>query len=271
LNSRRRAFSLLLAVGLASAAGLALSQEKPFEPVEGQAGKDVVWVPTPHALVEKMLDMAKLTPQDYVIDLGSGDGRNVIAAAKRGTRGHGVEYNPKMVELSRRNAAKAGVSHLATFIEGDMYTADISKATVMPLFLLTENLDKVRSKFLDLKPGSRIVVNGFRISEWEADATETAEGDCGNWCTAYLYIVPAKVAGTWRTEEGELVIEQKFQRFTGTLASGGTRTPIKDGRLNGDRFSFTAGKARYTGRVTGNTMSGETTGSKTAAWTATRK
>jgi hypothetical protein len=272
LNTRRRVFSSLLAASVALAvAGAGLAQEKPFEPVEGQAGKDVVWVPTPYALVEKMLDMAKLTPQDYVIDLGSGDGRNVIAAAKRGTRGHGVEYNPKMVELSRRNAAKAGVSHLATFIEGDMYVADISKATVMPMFLLTENLDKVRSKLFNLKPGSRIVVNGFKISDWEPDATDTAEGDCGNWCTAYLWIVPAKVAGTWRLAEGELALEQKFQKFTGTLSANGSRVEIKGGRLNGEQFSFTAGAARYAGRVSGNTMQGTVTGSTSGNWTATRK
>jgi hypothetical protein len=248
-----------------------LGEDKEFVPVEGQAGKDVVWVPTPYALVEKMLDMAKLTPQDYVIDLGSGDGRNVIAAAKRGARGHGVEYNPKMVELSRRNAAKAGVSHLATFIEGDMYTADISKATVMPMFLLTENLDKIMPKFLDLKPGTRLVVNGFRISGWEADETGTAEGDCGSWCTAYLWIVPAKVEGTWRLAEGELVLAQKFQKFTGTLSVNGKRTEIKDGHLNGDEFRFTAGGARYTGRVNGNSMQGQVSGSTSGSWTATKK
>jgi hypothetical protein len=163
------------------------------------------------------------------------------------------------------------VSKLATFVEGDMYTADISKADVMPMFLLTENLDKVRSKLLDLKPGSRIVVNGFKISGWEPDATDTAEGDCGNWCTAYLWIVPAKVEGTWRVAEGELTLKQTFQNFTGTLTAGGTRTAIKDGKLNGAEFSFTAGGARYAGRVNGNTMQGQVSGSTSGAWTATRK
>ena len=129
----------------------------PFEPTPGQAGKDVVWVPTPPELVEKMLDMAKVTPQDIVMDLGSGDGRNVIAAAKRGARAIGFEFNPDMVALSRRLAQEAGVPDRATFVEGDMFEADISKATVLALFLLPSNLDKLAPKFLALKPGTRIV------------------------------------------------------------------------------------------------------------------
>ena len=144
----------------------------------GQAGKDVVWVPTPPELVEKMLDMARVTPQDVVIDLGSGDGRNVISAAKRGARAIGVEYNPDMVALSRQKAQEAGVADRATFIEGDMYEADISKATVLALFLLTSNLDKLAPKFLALKPGTRIVNNTFHVTNWEADASETIEGTC---------------------------------------------------------------------------------------------
>src|SRR5262249_31901239 len=178
---------------IAFAGGTALAQtaQKPFEPVVGQSGKDVVWVPTPFVLVEKMLDMAGVTPQDYVVDLGSGDGRNVIAAAKRGARALGVEFNPKMVQLSKRNAAKEGVADKATFVEGDMYEADISEATVLALFLLTENLNKLAPKFMDLRPGTRIVANGFGIDGWNADETGRADGDCGSWCTAYLYIVPA--------------------------------------------------------------------------------
>jgi SAM-dependent methyltransferase len=183
-------------VSIAGSGALAQSAEKPFEPVVGQEGKDVVWVPTPHVLVEKMLDMAKVTPQDFVIDLGSGDGRNVIAAAKRGARALGVEYNLSMVELSQSLATREGVSDKAKFVQGDMYEADISQATVLALFLLTENLNKLTPKFLDLRPGSRIVANGFPIEGWDADETGRADGDCGSWCTAYLYIVPAKVTGT---------------------------------------------------------------------------
>ena len=143
-----------------------------YEPTVGQPGKDVVWVPTPPELVERMLDMAKVTPQDFVMDLGSGDGRNIIAAAKRGARAIGVEYNPDMVELSRRQAKEAGVADKATFVQGDMYEADISKATVMALFLLPTNLEKLQDKFLALKPGSRIVLNTFTIGGWEPEHRE---------------------------------------------------------------------------------------------------
>jgi len=245
--------------------------QQPYEPVEGQAGKDVVWVPTPPVLVEKMLDMARVTPQDFVIDLGSGDGRNVIAAARRGARALGVEYNADMVEFSRRLAAREGVAERAEFIQGDMFEADISQATVLALFLLTENLNRLVPKFLELKPGSRIVVNGFEIDGWRADETGSVEGDCDAWCTAYLYIVPATVAGGWRLPDGKLRLEQKFQELTGTLTSGAARTPIANGRLHGDRISFTVDGTEYVGRVEGNTMSGELKGRATGGWTATRK
>jgi SAM-dependent methyltransferase len=256
---------------MAATAALAQEAKEPFQPVEGQAGKDVVWVPTPPVLVEKMLDMARVTPQDYVMDLGSGDGRNVIAAAKRGARALGVEWNQDMVELSRRVAAGEGVADKAAFVRGDMYEADISQATVLALFLLTENLNKMVPKFLEMKPGSRIVVNGFEIDDWRADETGRADGECGSWCTAYLYIVPARVAGTWRLPEGRLKLEQRFQEVTGALASGGITTAITNGRLRGDHISFTVGGIEYAGRVVGDTMSGDLKGSATGAWTATRK
>src|SRR5262245_26040214 len=224
-----------------AAAQNAQDAEQPFEPVSGQAGKDVVWVPTPAVLVEKMLDMAKVTPADFVMDLGSGDGRNIIAAAKRGARALGVEYNPDMVKLSQRLADKEGVGAKAQFVEGDMYEADISQATVLALFLLPENLDRLVQKFLDLKPGSRIVLNTFGISGWAADRVEFAEGDCGQWCEALLYIVPAKVAGQWRLPQGTLTLEQRFQVLSGSLDAAGKRLEISDGRVDGDQIRFTAG------------------------------
>jgi SAM-dependent methyltransferase len=275
LNISKRALGawttacFLLAAGPASAAEQA--SEAFYEPIVGQEGKDVVWVPTPQDLVEKMLDMAAVTPRDFVMDLGSGDGRNVIAAAKRGARALGVEYNPEMVELSRRIAVKEGVAERASFVQGDMYEADVSKATVLALFLLTENLNKLVHKFLDMKPGSRIVVNGFEIDGWTADETGKAGGDCGNWCTAYLYIVPAKVTGAWRLGNGTLRLDQKFQQLTGTLTTAGNVTPITFGRLRGDEIRFTVGGVSYVGRVNGNTMRGEIKGSKVTAWTAVRK
>jgi SAM-dependent methyltransferase len=191
-----RLMRLVLLVCLACVAAPAVAQEPlPFVPQPGQAGKDVVWVPTPGVLVEKMLDVAKVTANDYVIDLGSGDGRNVIAAAKRGAQALGVEFNPQMVALSKAIALKEGVSDRATFVEGDMYTADISRATALILFLLPQNLEKLVPAFLSLRPGTRIVDNTFAIPGWEPDVTETAEGDCGSWCKALMWIVPAKVDG----------------------------------------------------------------------------
>jgi SAM-dependent methyltransferase len=260
---------LLLCFAFVAAGALAQEAAKPdarlYEPTIGQEGKDVVWVPTPDVLVEKMLDLAKVTPQDYVMDLGSGDGRNIIAAAKRGAHGTGVEYNPDMVELAKALAAKAGVGDKAQFVRGDMFEADISKATVMALFLLPDNLSRLIPKFIDLKPGTRMVLNGFAVPGWDPDVTERAEGDCGSWCTAYLYFVPAKVAGTWQLSQGELVLEQTFQKVTGKLSRGGKRMDITDGLLKGDLLTFTAGGTKYEGRVNGETMSG-----MGGAWTAKR-
>lgn len=251
-----------LVIGLLLAAQPAGAQEKPFEPVVGQAGKDVVWVPTPEALVEKMLDMAKVTPQDVVMDLGSGDGRNIIGAAKRGATSTGFEFNPEMVALANRLAKEAGVSDKARFVEGDMFEADISQATVMALFLLPDNLRKLRDKFFNLRPGSRLVLNTFAIPDWEADASEKIEGDCVSWCTSLLYIVPAKVAGTWKTPQGELMLNQAFQNVTGTLTSGG-KTVNVTGKLSGDAINLNAGGTEMVGKVTGDRIDGQ-------GWSATR-
>ncbi len=193
-----------LALLIAAAPAPAAAQSATFKPEVGQPGKDVVWVPTPEVMVEKMLDMAKVGPDDFVIDLGSGDGRNVIGAAKRGARALGVEYNPDMVELSRRNATAAGVGERARFERGDMYEADISKASVMALFLLPSNLLQLRPKFLALAPGSRIVSNTFLIADWTPDASDRLDG-CEMWCEVHLWIVPAQAGGTlapagWRAD-----------------------------------------------------------------------
>jgi SAM-dependent methyltransferase len=262
--------TLCCIVAATTGAALAETSQQAFQPVVGQEGKDVVWVPTPPKLVEKMLDMAAVTPQDYVIDLGSGDGRNVIAAAKRGARALGVEYNPNMVELSSRSAAAEGVADKATFVQGDMYEADISQATVLALFLLPENLRKLTPKFLALRPGTRIVANHFGIEGWDADETERTDGECPSWCTALLYIVPAKVAGKWRLGDGELALDQKFQRVSGTLTSSTTSAPIENGRLRGDQISFSVNGAEYAGRVKGDTMQVNVKGSSSGQWTATR-
>ncbi len=265
-----RVFQLALALCFVSTAGLAQTPDKPYEPIVGQEGKDVVWVPTPAVTVEKMLDVAKITPEDFVMDLGSGDGRNIIAAAKRGVRGLGVEFNADMVEFSRRVAAREGVEELAQFVEGDMFAADLSKATVLALFLLPDNLNKLMPNFLDLKPGTRIVLNHFGIDGWEPDETTRADGDCGSWCTVLLLIVPAKVEGKWQLPQGELVLEQKFQKLTGKLKSGGAEQAV-EGRMLGDRITFTAGGVTYEGRVDGERITGVTKGRVAGAWTAVRK
>jgi SAM-dependent methyltransferase len=183
-------------------------------------------VPTSEALVEKMFDVAGLTPRDFVIDLGSGDGRMIIAAAKRGARGLGVEFNPDLVEYSKRVAEEAGVSDKAEFVQGDMFAADISKATVLALFLLPEHFRKLTPKFLDLAPGSRIVVNTFGIPDWEPDRVERIEEGCESWCEAKLYIVPARVAGTWQLPQGTLNLSQEFQQVSGTMTAGGNSVPV---------------------------------------------
>jgi hypothetical protein len=274
-----RVSRLVIAASLAvltSGSVAAQQTQGPFEPQVGQAGKDVVWVPTEEALVEKMLDLAKVTPQDFVIDLGSGDGRNVIAAAKRGARALGVEYNPQMVELSKRNAESAGVAGRATFVEGDMYEADISQATALVLFLLPVNLEKLTPKFLDLKPGTRIVDNTFEIPGWKPDVSERLEANCATWCTALLWIVPAKVEGTWGlagpgSTDGQITIDQEFQVITGTLTAGANAAPIENGRLQGDQIMFSAAGAQYTGRVNGDMIEGTVkSGAGERRWTATR-
>jgi len=241
---------LLIAIAglLLSTLSLTAQRSTPFTPEVGQPGKDVVWVPTPEPLVEKMLDLAKVGRDDFVIDLGSGDGRNVIGAARRGARALGVEYNPDMVELSRRKAAEAGVSDRATFERGDMYQADISRATVMALFLLPSNLLQLRPKFLALAPGSRIVSNTFLIADWTPDASTSLEEACEMWCEAHLWIVPAQAGGRWRMRGGELTLTQAFQKLTGTMTTDGTAAPVT-GTLRGEDVELTSGATVWRGRI----------------------
>src|SRR4029434_6010613 len=264
---RQLLLALFLPLIVAGASALAQPAKDEFQPQVGQAGSDVIWVPTPQTLVDKMLDMAKVTPKDYVMDLGSGDGRTVITAAKRGAKARGIEYNPDMVELSKRNAAKEGVNDKASFVNADLFESDFSDATVITLFLLPDINIRLRPKILDMKPGTRVVSNSFTMGEWTADETFTAGNGCGSWCTAYLWIVPAKVDGTWQLPQGELALKQTFQMVSGTLRSGNVSTPIT-GRLNGDQISFTAGANQYAGRVNGNVMEGNV--GPSGSWKASR-
>ena len=268
---------LTLALGLP---GCAVAQDREYTPTVGQEGKDVIWVPTPQALVEKMLDMAKLTPQDIHYDLGSGDGRTVITAAKRGAQAFGVEFNPDMVALSERAAAKEGVSARAKFINGDIFQTDFSRATVVTLYLLPSLNVKLRPTILKMKPGTRVVSHAFNMDDWQPDQTESVEGR-----TAYLWIVPAPVEGAWRwngsgsgPREYQLRLRQQFQKIEGDVQLDGRRGELRDARLRGDQISFTvidaSGERRdFSGRVAGNSIQGSTKSlgaSGEAGWSATR-
>lgn len=260
---RRTALALLLAASGAAfcSAALAQAQKAPasstsaYEPQSGQEGKDVVWVPTPQAVVDKMLDMARVNPRDFVMDLGSGDGRLVVTAARRGARALGVEYNPDMVELSKRNAAKAGVAGKAAFIKADLFETDFSKATVITMFLLPEINLKLRPKILALKPGTRIVSNTFTMGDWEADqkATIGGKGCEASWCTALLWIVPARVAGTHKLPQGELTLKQNYQTLSGFLRTEGKSYALS-GKVSGEEVRFRAGGRTYRGRMNGKTL-----------------
>jgi precorrin-6B methylase 2 len=249
-------FALFLAVIVATSSAQARPAKDDYKPQVGQEGKDVIWVPTPQELVDKMLDMAKVTPKDYVIDLGSGDGRTVITAAKRGAKALGIEYNPDMVELSKRNAAKEGVSDRANFVKADLFESDFSEATVITMFLLPGINIRLRPKILDLKPGTRIVSNSFTMGEWTADEEGTVKNGCASYCTALLWIVPAKVEGTWQLSQGELALQQTFQMVSGALRSGNVSAPVTNGRLNGNQITFIAGGNQYSGYVNGDVMEG---------------
>ena len=249
-----------------------------FQPQVGQAGKDVIWVPTPEELVERMLRMAQTTPNDFVIDLGSGDGRIAIAAAKKfNARAMGIEYNPDMVEVSNRNAAKEGVAGKARFVKADIFESDFSQATIITMYLLPGLNLKLRPKLLDMKPGTRIVSHQFTMDDWQPDETTNIDGR-----RAYFWLIPAKVAGTWRFQSGsealDVTLEQKYQMVEGSVKLGTVNAGLRDAKLAGDKFSFAfvdqGGLRRdFTGKVSGNTIEGTMkleTGPE-SKWTATKR
>jgi len=242
-----------------------------YVPRSGQPGKDVVWVPTQQTLVNRMLDMAGVTKDDYLIDLGSGDGRTVITAAKRGVRALGIEYNPDLVTVSRRAAEGEGVSDKARFVQGDIFETNFSEATVLTLFLLPDLNLRLRPTILDMKPGTRVVSNTFTMDDWEPDETAVVADNCSTYCRAYHWVVPAKVSGTWRLGDGELKLNQKFQMLAGTLTREGQSHSITEAKMKGSEISFLAGGRRYTGRIENDRMSGrhESTGAS-QEWQATR-
>ena len=271
---------LLAAASFVAPGACAQTATKEFEPIVGQEGKDVIWVPTPQALVERMLEMAKTTPNDYVVDLGSGDGRTVITAAKKyGVRALGIEYNPDMVELSKRNAEKAGVADRAQFVNGDIFQTDFSKATVLTLYLLPNLNVRLRPIILGMKPGTRVVSHAFSMGEWQPDDIQKVEGR-----TAYLWIVPARVQGTWRwgsSHPYELMLQQHFQEVEGLARADNKMAQFRNARLEGDRISFSViefsgmGNVQrdFTGHVNGEVMEGVVKRSDAGGeekWTAKR-
>lgn len=277
MKTIRHFISSLVAFAVSSAMLTVNAQENSpgngYVPEVGQQGKDVVWVPTPQELVNLMLEIGKVTPADYVIDLGSGDGRTVISAAKIGVKATGIEYNPDMVALSRENAKKEGVGDKTEFLQADLYETDLSKATVITMFLLPEINLKLRPRLLDLKPGTRIISNTFTMGEWEADREVTTEENWNSWNTAYLWIIPAKVSGKWKLGDGELDLVQDFQFVRGTFKAGIKSNTVTDGRLEGNTLTFRINDDTYTGIVSDSLIKGTASNNaegKTWDWTASR-
>lgn len=232
-----------------------------YEPTSGQPGKDMVWVPTPEDTVEMMLDLAQVTPSDYVIDLGSGDGRFIIAAALRGARGLGIEYNGDLVRLSRSLARQAGTGNRAQFREADIFKTDFSQATVLTLFMLPDLMLKIRPQILAMRPGTRVVSNTFQPGgdfdaaepAWAPDDTRRVTENCTSWCVGHLWIVPARVEGTWDFRGTTLRLSQQFQMLTGTLGD----TAVS-GRVRGTEITLNVGTLTYTGSLNpaGTSISG---------------
>jgi len=212
-----------------------------YQPLIAQAGKDVMWMPTTNNLVTEMLDAAQVTSTDVVYDLGAGDGKIPIEAAKRfGARAVGIEFNPDLAALARRNAQQAGVSDRVTIVTGDIFKEDFSHATVVTLYLLTELNIKLQPTLLNLKPGTRIVSNTFAMGSWEPDAHILAEGEV----SGYFWVVPAKVEGRWtftgipNWSTAQVKITQKSQKFDGDVSIDQTLTQRIEGRLRGAQISF---------------------------------
>lgn len=267
---------ILISVTLSALCPCLYSQEKPddhdYRPISGQDGKNVTWIPTPQPLIATMLSAANVTSDDFVIDLGSGDGRGVITAAKRGARGRGIEDNPELVIYSRRMAEREGVADRVEFYQGDLFNADLSEATVIIMFLLPSLNIRLAPHFMKLKPGTRIVSNSFGMGDWIPDDTARSPKPCRTYCDALLWIVPAKVEGTWLLPEGEVTFHQKYQNLTGSLTTGGRKTAIYGGRLRGDQITFYADFKKYCGYVKGNSIEGTVlSGLKHGFWTAQKQ
>jgi phospholipid N-methyltransferase len=259
----------------------ATAQQK-FEPQVGQAGKDVIWVPTPDDVVARMLTMAQVTPKDFVMDLGAGDGKIAIAAAKKfGARAIGIEYNPDMVKHANANAEAAGVAGngagKANIRHGDIFQTDFSQASVITLYLLPALNIKLRPQLLAMRPGTRVVSHSFTMEDWQPDEVSSMDGR-----RAYFWVVPASVVGNWTLEipnqKMEMTLEQVFQKISGTVTLQPIHAGLRDPRLSGSAISFSLvgqdGMRRdFAGRVEGARMEGTFRDEKNGQgrWSAAKK
>ncbi|WP_397475022.1 SAM-dependent methyltransferase [Pusillimonas sp.] len=244
------------------------AEEKTYQPTVGQVGKDVVWVPTSQDLVDIMLDMAELQPDDKLVDLGAGDGRTVISAAKRGITARGIEYNPDLVAMAQSAARQENVADRVSFEQADIFESDFSDATVVTLFLLPKLNMRLRPTLLDMPPGTRVVSNSFLMEDWEPDDTRMASEDCSGHCIAYKWVVPAKVAGDWQLNDKRLVLDQKFQKLEGQVQEGDQATPLEEARVHGKNVAFNVNGQRYEGEIDGDKMRGTIDGNQ--SWEATK-
>ena len=277
------AFPAAALAALLIALPAAAQKAKDYEPSVGQAGKDVIWVPTPDEVVERMLRMAQVTANDYVVDLGAGDGKIAIMAAKKfGARSMGIEYNPEMAKHAQRNAEKAGVTARARIVQGDIFVSDFTQASVVTMYLLPALNLKLRPQLLAMRPGTRVVSHSFNMDDWDPDETSSMDGR-----RAYFWVVPANVAGTWAVEisgggmaeKTELTLEQKYQKLEGTVGLGAAMLGgLREPRLRGFNIAFAyvdAGSVRreFTGRVSGARMEGSfrTDSGTEGRWVATKK
>ena len=272
----------IVTAALLAAGSVAYAQKQDFKPYVGQQGKDVVWVPTPDEVVDRMLTMAQTKPEDYVIDLGAGDGKIAIAAAKKfGARSMGVEYNPDMVAYAQKNLQAAGVAGKVQIVHGDIFATDFTQATVLTMYLLPSLNMKLRPQILALRPGTRIVTHAFNMEDWEPDESSDVDGR-----RVYFWVVPAKVEGRWAlelsgggtAEKLSINLDQKFQKIEGVAYMGSLLAGLREPRLSGFRISFAYVDARgvrrdFSGRVTGATMEGSfrADNGEEGRWSAAKK
>lgn len=266
-TSLARRFSAAFAVACGLAVSLPAAADygdDKYSPQMGQDGKDVIWIPTPNEMVTRMLETARVTQHDIVYDLGAGDGKIAIAAAREfGARAVGIEYNPEMAELARRNAERAGVGAKVRIITGDIFKENFSEATVVTLYLLSDLNLRLKPTLLAMTPGTRVVSHSFDMGEWEPDAHISTSDASG-----YFWVVPADFSGRWsiqlpgQRQPSQLELRQTYQMLKGTLTVGGRAIPIEEGRVTGREMRFAYRQPNGTQtfislRLAGNRLVGE--------------